>query len=96
MGRFIPYATMFKIPHRKPTRMVEITDEYKVAEIPRATLVGCVACNQEFPLKDLLRGELEEDWCPTCGTRAGDHWLGKECLVVPPDRGPALAGGDRR
>ncbi len=87
MGKFIPYATMFKLPYRKPTRMIEVTDEYKVADIPRVDLVQCVACDTAFSLADLLGGELEEDWCPTCGTRVAEWWVGKRCLLVPPDTG---------
>ena len=41
---------------------------------PDSSTVECVACRAQFPLADLLQGELEEDMCPKCRKCADIYW----------------------
>ncbi len=50
---------------------------------PDSSTVECVACRAQFPLTDLLHGELEEDACPKCRKCADIYWQPHRHRVVP-------------
>jgi hypothetical protein len=50
---------------------------------PDSSTVECIACHAQFPLADLLQGELEEDMCPKCRNRADVYWKRFAHRVVP-------------
>jgi DNA-directed RNA polymerase subunit RPC12/RpoP len=59
---FVPFATIFKLD--------------PPGESPRNT-VRCLSCGEQYPLTDLLEGELNDDQCPECGRWALDYWRDK-------------------
>lgn len=71
-SEFIEYATMFKLPVDRPEGI-------------KTEVVLCVNCGEDYLLEDLLSGELEEDWCPSCRVCAGEHWKDKTFRPVPAD-----------
>ena len=50
---------------------------------PDGGTVECVACRAQFPLADLLAGELEEDSCPTCKSHTSTYWTRFRLRAVP-------------
>lgn len=50
---------------------------------PDSSTVECVACQAQFPLSDLLGGELEENNCPKCRNYADSYWRRFRHRAVP-------------
>ena len=64
---FVPYATILKMA--------------LPGELARST-VACLNCNKEFPLKDILDDELNDDQCPACKMWALQYWANKPYRAV--------------
>ena len=65
---FVPYATIFTLDPPN--------------ENPRS-MVRCLNCGVQYPLKDLQDGELNDDQCPSCKRWALDYWKDKPHRKVP-------------
>lgn len=77
---FVPYRTMFKLPVLcKAAGLGALVP----SPLPIRNSVLCVECGEDFPLRDLLGGELEEDNCPCCKTTADEYWADIPSHPVP-------------
>lgn len=79
MTAFTPHKTLFKLPHRRATFLLPTLGlDPDSAWVPVAKTVECLGCQSRYPLRDLLKHELEETGpCPKCGLTASVYWADK-------------------
>lgn len=76
-SRFLPHATMFKLP-------LVTQEDLEHGNTLNPVQVACVSCYARFTLKDLLGDELEEMACPRCKVTAKKYWASRPHQKSPP------------